>query len=51
MADELEGGWAEVFADMLDGPWAPRWLDAGQLVRHALSLSGRGGAELVYLWW
>jgi hypothetical protein len=38
MAAELDGGWAEVFADLLEGRWAPRFLDVPQLVRHALSL-------------
>ena len=49
MAAELQGGWASVFADLLDGRWAPRFLDAGQLVRHALSL--RRAGDLVLLYW
>lgn len=51
MAAELDGGWAEVFAALLEGTWAPRHLDAGQLVRHALSLSARRDAHLVLLYW
>ncbi len=49
MAAELRGGWAALFADLLDGRWAPRHLDAGQLVRHALSL--RGAHDLVLVYW
>ena len=48
MAAALDGGWATAFADLLDGRWAPRHLDAGQLVRHALSLRGTGDLVLVY---
>jgi len=54
MAAELDEGWAEVFAELLEGRWKPRFLDAGQLVRHALSLSvPRDAAErhLVLLFW
>ena len=51
MAAELDGGWAEVFAALLEGTWAPRHLDAGQLVRHALSLTVRPGAELALVFW
>ncbi len=49
MAAALTGGWAAVFADLSAGRWAPRHLDAGQLVRHALSL--RGAGALVLVWW
>jgi hypothetical protein len=49
MAAALEGGWAATFADLLEGRWAPRHLDAGQLVRHALSL--RGSGDLVLVFW
>jgi hypothetical protein len=49
MAAALDGGWAEVFGDLLEGRWAPRHLDAGQLVRHALSL--RGAGDLVLVFW
>jgi hypothetical protein len=38
MLAALDDAWAGVFADLLEGRWAPRFLDAGQLVRHALSL-------------
>ena len=38
MAARLDDAWRAVFADLLSGAWAPRFLDAGQLVRHALSL-------------
>ena len=48
MAAALHGGWSTTFADLLDGRWAPRHLDAGQLVRHALSLHGRHDLVLVY---
>ena len=48
MLTALAGGWATTFADLLSGRWAPRHLDAGQLVRHALSLRGRGDLVLVY---
>lgn len=54
MAAELDGGWAEVFAALLEGRWAPRFLDAGQLVRHALSLVGLDPElepHLVLLFW
>jgi hypothetical protein len=52
MAAALAGGWAEVFADLLDGRWAPRYLDVAQLVRHALSLQRTDGdAHLVLLFW
>ena len=51
MAAALDGGWAEVFAALLEGRWAPRFLDAGQLVRHALSLRRFGDATLVLLFW
>ena len=54
MAAALDGGWAEVFAALLGGRWAPRFLDAGQLVRHALSLQAAaraGDAYLVLLFW
>ena len=49
MAEELRGGWRALFDDLLDGAFAPRFCDAGQLVRHALSL--RGAGDLVYLFW
>ncbi len=50
MAEELDPGWRATFAGLLaDDERAPRHLDAGQLVRHALSLRGEG--ELVYLHW
>ncbi len=49
MLAALGGGWRATFADLLAGAWAPRHLDAGQLVRHALSL--RGAGELTYLAW
>lgn len=49
MLAELDVGWARLFADLLDGRWAPRHLDAGQLVRHALSL--RGHHDLVLVFW
>lgn len=49
MLAALEGGWASAFGDLLTGRWAPRHLDAGQLVRHALSL--RGDGDLVLLFW
>ena len=48
MAAELQGGWAAIFADLLEGR-TPRFLDAGQLVRHALSL--RRAGNLVLLYW
>jgi hypothetical protein len=52
MLAALDGGWAAVFADLLAGRWAPRFLDAGQLVRHALSLRRLGArAQLVLLVW
>ena len=55
MAAELDGGWAAVFADLLEGRWAPRFLDAAQLVRHALSLrplrAGSAEQHLVLLFW
>lgn len=38
MAAELEGGWAETFAALLERRYTPRFLDVPQLVRHALSL-------------
>ena len=49
MAAALAGGWATTFRDLLDGRWVPRHLDAGQLVRHALSL--RRAGHLVLLHW
>jgi len=49
MAAELEGGWADLFADLLTGRWSPSHLDAGQLVRHALSL--RREHDLVLVCW
>ena len=54
MLAALDGGWADVFAALLEGRWSPRFLDAGQLVRHALSLQhlrGRRDAHLVLLFW
>ncbi|CAA9513070.1 MAG: hypothetical protein AVDCRST_MAG85-2451 [uncultured Solirubrobacteraceae bacterium] len=52
MLAALDGGWADVFAALLEERWAPCHLDAGQLVRHALSLRSRGaGAHLVLLFW
>ena len=49
MAGELQGGWATTFADLLEGRWSPSHLDAGQLVRHALSL--RRAGDLVLVFW
>ena len=50
MREELDPAWRAVFDDLLaDEERAPRHLDAGQLIRHALSL--RGAGELVYLFW
>lgn len=49
MRAALDGAWRVIFDDLRDGRWAPRRLDAGQLVRHALSL--RGAGTLVYLRW
>ncbi|WP_205699442.1 hypothetical protein [Conexibacter sp. SYSU D00693] len=49
MAQALGGGWRALFEDLLEERWAPRHLDAGQLVRHALSL--RGAGDLVLLHW
>jgi hypothetical protein len=49
MRDELEGGWRDTFDALLQGTWSPRHLDAGQLVRHALSL--RGAGDLLLLFW
>jgi len=49
MAAELDRGWALLFADLLTGRWEPRHLDAGQLVRHALSL--RRAHDLVLVFW
>ena len=54
MALELGEGWAGTFAALLEGRWAPRFLDAGQLVRHALSLvalPGLAERHLVLLYW
>ena len=52
MLAALDGGWADVFAALLEERWTPRHLDAGQLVRHALSLRARGAdAHLVLLFW
>ena len=54
MAAALDDAWAGVFRSLLEGRWTPRHLDAGQLVRHALSLSGpraAPGARLVLLFW
>ncbi|HYW08034.1 MAG TPA: hypothetical protein VE913_13820 [Longimicrobium sp.] len=52
MAAALDGGWADVFAALLEGSWAPRFLDAGQLVRHALSLRALDReSHLVLLFW
>ena len=54
MAAALDGGWAEVFAALLAGDWAPRFVDAGQLVRHALSLrrfTEGADVHLVLLFW
>lgn len=48
MAEALEGGWRTTFADLVAGRWAPRYLDAGQLVRHALSLRRAGRLVLVF---
>jgi hypothetical protein len=48
MAAALDGGWRTTFEDLLAGRWAPRHLDAGQLVRHALSLRRTGHLVLVY---
>ena len=49
MAAELRGGWADLFGELVEGSWVPRHLDAGQLVRHALSL--RGSHDLVLAYW
>lgn len=56
MARVLEGGWAELFAALREGRWAPRFAPAAQLVKHALSLQGLGAGgpaerHLVLLWW
>lgn len=52
MAAALDGGWAEVFAALLEERWAPQYLDAAQLVKHALSLRGAAPAtHLVLLFW
>ena len=51
MRDALAAGWREAFGLLLDGRWSPRFLDAGQLVRHALSLAHDPGAELRYVFW
>ncbi len=48
MAAALEGGWRATFSDLVAGRWAPRYLDAGQLVRHALSLRRAGRLVLVF---
>lgn len=48
MARALDGGWRTLFEDLLHGRWAPEHLDAGQLVRHALSLRGRHDLVLVF---
>ena len=50
MLAALEGGWAEVFAALLEDRWAPVHLDVPQLVKHALSLQGRD-ADLVLVFW
>lgn len=49
MRAALDDTWRAVFDDLREDRWAPRFLDAGQLVRHALSL--RGAGTLVYLHW
>lgn len=52
MASVLDGGWADVFAELLEGSWSPRFLDVGQLVRHALSLRRPDeDSQLVLLFW
>lgn len=54
MLAALDGGWADVFAALLEGRWAPRFLGAAQLVKHALSLQAVArdtGAHLVLLYW
>lgn len=54
MAKELSGGWADVFAALLEGRWTPRFLDAAQLVKHALSLQAHaadGPVRLVLVFW
>lgn len=51
MLAALDGGWADVFAALLEDRWSPRHLDAGQLVRHALSLTRVPDAHLVLLFW
>ena len=48
MAAALDGGWRATFEDLVAGRWAPRYLDAGQLVRHALSLRRAGHLVLVF---
>ncbi len=50
MAAALSPPWRALFTDLLDGRWAPRHLDAGQLVRHALSLRD-GDHDLVLVFW
>ncbi len=49
MRAALDPGWAALFGDLLEERWQPRHLDAGQLVRHALSL--RGAGDLVLVFW
>lgn len=49
MRAALDPAWTALFDDLLAERWSPRHLDAGQLVRHALSL--RGAGELVLIFW
>lgn len=54
MAAALTDGWADVFSALLAGRWSPRYLDAAQLVKHALSLQAKPEAtstRLVLLFW
>ncbi|WP_354699003.1 hypothetical protein DSM112329_04704 [Paraconexibacter sp. AEG42_29] len=55
MASELRDGWAAVFAALLEGRWTPRFLNAAQLVKHALSLQAAAAdgtaTQLVLLYW
>ncbi len=48
MRAALDPAWAALFDDLLEERWRPSHLDAGQLVRHALSLRGAGELALVF---
>jgi hypothetical protein len=48
MAAALDAAWGALLQDLRDGTWVPLHLDAGQLVRHALSLRGAGDLLLAY---